>query len=76
MFTHQQIRERIENAQIATPTCTECGLPTTIVEQGRELWLECPALASRPTGLQALLRLDFARSHTRQRVLELSVAAA
>ena len=75
MFTHQQIIERIEDAQTRSPFCLECGQLTAIAERDNILGLECSSLAHRPSRLQSLLRFDFTRLHTRRRVMELSPAA-
>ena len=75
MFSNQQLIEKIEDAQVTSPYCVQCGEPTTITERDGVLWLECTSLANRRSRLQSLLRLDFATFHTQLRVVELSVAA-
>ena len=75
MFTNQQLLERIEDAQVKSPYCVQCGEPTTIAERDQVLWLECSSLTRRRGRLQSLLRLDFASFHTQRPVVELSVAA-
>jgi hypothetical protein len=74
MFTDQQVIERLEDAQVRTPFCSQCGQPTTIAERDRSLWLECSSLAHRPGRLAALVRLDFAMFHTQRPVVELCAA--
>lgn len=75
MLTDQQILERIEDAQTATPFCAQCGQPTTIAERDHGLWLECASLLQPRSRLQSLLRFDFATFHTQRPVAELRVAA-
>jgi hypothetical protein len=74
MFNRQQILERIEGAQSASPFCEECGLPTTISERDDALWLECTSLVRR-SRIRSLLSLDFATLHARRKVVELELAA-
>lgn len=75
MFSNPQLIERIEDAQVTSPYCVQCGQPTTITERDHVLWLECTSLVHRRSRLQSLLRLDFATFHTQRPVVELTVAA-
>ena len=75
MFTRQQVLERVEAAQTSTPSCEQCGQPTTITERDAALWLECASLGHPRGRIRSLLHLDFAALHTRRQVVELRLAA-
>ena len=70
-FDNAAALERIERAEHDTPFCW-CGAPTVPVDSGRAIWLRCTSLL-RPRGVvHKLLTLDFAASHTNQRILDLA----
>ena len=75
MFTNQDLLERIEDAERLAPICDQCGNPTAVVERDETLWLECSTLAHRPTGLRALLTLDFASHQTQREIAAVRPAA-
>ncbi len=75
MLSNQDLLERIEDAERLVPVCDQCGSPTTVVERDNALWIECPTLASRRSGLRSLLTLDFASLHTRRPIAAVQPAA-
>lgn len=75
MFTNEDLVDRIEEAVRVTPFCAYCSSPTTVVERDEALWLECWTLENRPTGLRALLTLDFASRHTLREIVALREVA-
>jgi hypothetical protein len=75
MLTNQDLLERIEDAERVAPFCDQCGSPTVVVERDKMLWLECSTLANRPTGLRALLTLDFASRHIQREIAAVRPAA-
>ncbi len=72
MFTNQDLRERIEDAERTSPICQQCGQPTTVTERDQALWLECSDLR-RPRGRFASL-FHFAGLHTQRPIVELPTA--
>ena len=71
----RQIVELIERANDAEPICP-CGRHTTPVWRDGAVWLECSSLTEpRDGGLQKLMAIVTALTHTRTRIVDVPLAA-